>query len=93
MSPATAADYKITDGQEVYVETDRDRARRHAQVDDRIADGVILVPHGWHGEGNCNLLTDCRAESREPIMGYPTWKSLLNTLKPVEETIPASVET
>lgn len=57
----------------------------HAQVDDRIADGVIMVPHGWHGEGNCNLLTDCRAESREPIMGYPTWKSQLCAIKPVVE--------
>lgn len=68
------------------MQTDRGQARMYAQVDDRIADGVIMVPHGWHGEGNCNLLTDCRADSREPIMGYPTWKSQLCAVQPVEET-------
>ncbi|GAB6906199.1 Anaerobic dehydrogenase, typically selenocysteine-containing [Desulfosarcina cetonica] len=86
MAPGTAARYQITDGQEVVVETDRGRARMHARVDDRIAEGVIMVPHGWHGDGNCNLLTDCRAESREPIMGYPTWKSQLCTLVPIDPT-------
>jgi hypothetical protein len=35
-------------------------------------DGVLLVPHGWLGEGNRNNLTGCRCS--EPIMGYPPRK-------------------
>jgi hypothetical protein len=35
---------------------------------------VVLVPHGWGGEANGNLLTDLGV--REPIMGYPDQKSL-----------------
>jgi anaerobic selenocysteine-containing dehydrogenase len=84
IGPKTAAEYKITHGQDVYVETDRGQARMRAYVDDRIAEGVVLVPHGWSGEQNCNLLTDCRPESREPIMGYPTWKSQLCTIRSAE---------
>ncbi|MDL2274605.1 molybdopterin-dependent oxidoreductase [Desulfosarcina sp. OttesenSCG-928-G10] len=83
MSSQTAKTYGITHGEEVYVETDRGQARMRAWVDDRVADGVVLVPHGWQGDGNCNQLTDCREESREPIMGYPTWKSQLCAVRPV----------
>jgi hypothetical protein len=45
-----------------------------ALVDERVAEGVVLVPHGWGGEANGNLLTDVTC--REPIMGYPDQKSL-----------------
>ena len=45
-----------------------------ACVDKRVAEGVVLVPHGWGGEANANLLTD--VDCREPIMGYPDQKSL-----------------
>lgn len=75
LGPKTAQEFNITHGQPVWVETDRGQARMWASVDDRIAEGVVLVPHGGSGEENCNLLTDCR--NREPIMGYPTWKSAL----------------
>jgi hypothetical protein len=34
----------------------------------------VLVPHGWGGDANGNLLTDVNC--REPIMGYPDQKSL-----------------
>jgi anaerobic selenocysteine-containing dehydrogenase len=79
IGPETAAQYGITDGQEVIVESDRGEARMWASVSDRVMEGVVLVPHGWHNEGNCNLLTDC--QDREPIMGYPTWKSILCTVR------------
>jgi hypothetical protein len=46
-----------------------------AHVNERVAEGVVLIPHGWPGEANVNLLTD--TECREPIMGYPDMKSLL----------------
>jgi len=50
-----------------------------ARVDERVAEGVVLVPHGWPREANANLLTD--AECREPIMGYPDMKSLLCAIR------------
>jgi hypothetical protein len=45
-----------------------------ARVDERVAEGVVLVPHGWGGDANGNLLTDISC--REPVMGYPDQKSL-----------------
>jgi anaerobic selenocysteine-containing dehydrogenase len=48
--------------------------RMKALVDERVAEGVVLVPHGWGGDANGNLLTDVTC--REPIMGYPDQKSL-----------------
>jgi len=75
MGPRTAAEHRIGHGDDVIVETDRGWAKMKASVDERVMEGVVLVPHGWWGEGNCNNLTDCQC--REPIMGYPQWKGLL----------------
>jgi anaerobic selenocysteine-containing dehydrogenase len=75
MGPGTAAKHRIAHGDDVIVETDRGWAKMKASVDERVMEGVVLVPHGWWGEGNCNNLTDCQC--REPIMGYPQWKGLL----------------
>ena len=74
ISPRTAEAYGIRDGDEIVVETNTGRVRMRAKVDDRVADGVVLVPHGWGGEANANRLTD--VDCREPIMGYPDQKSL-----------------
>jgi len=74
MGPETAAEYDIADGDPVVVETNRGKVKMKASVDDRVAEGVVLVPHGWGGDANANLLTD--VDCREPIMGYPDQKSL-----------------
>ncbi len=58
----------------IEVETNRGRVKMKARVDNRVAEGIVLVPHGWGGEANANLLTD--VDCREPIMGYPDQKSL-----------------
>jgi anaerobic selenocysteine-containing dehydrogenase len=79
MGPRTAAEHGIAQGDDVIVETDRGQAKMKASVDGRITEGVVLVPHGWWGEGNCNYLTDCQC--REPIMGYPQWKGLLCSIR------------
>ncbi|HEY3278348.1 MAG TPA: molybdopterin-dependent oxidoreductase [Syntrophorhabdaceae bacterium] len=79
LGPATALRYGIAQGDDVIVETDRGKVKMKASVDDRVVEGVVLVPHGWPGEGNCNLLTDCNC--REPIMGYPQWKGLLCSIR------------
>ena len=50
-----------------------------ARVNERVAEGVVLVPHGWSGEANANLLTD--TQCREPIMGYPEIKALLCSIR------------
>jgi anaerobic selenocysteine-containing dehydrogenase len=65
----------------VVVETNRGQVIMKAGVDDRVADGVVLVPHGWGGEANANLLTD--VQCREPIMGYPDMKSLQCSIRRV----------
>ena len=81
ISPATAKQFGIQNGDPVVVETNRGQVRMKAGVDDRVADGVVLVPHGWGGEANANLLTD--VQCREPIMGYPDMKSLQCSIRKV----------
>ena len=74
IGPETAARFNISDGDMVVIETNRGQVKMKARVDERVAEGVVLVPHGWGEEANANLLTD--VECREPIMGYPDMKSL-----------------
>ena len=81
ISPATAKQFGVQNGDPVVVETNRGQVRMKAGVDDRVADGVVLVPHGWGGEANANLLTD--VQCREPIMGYPDMKSLQCSIRKV----------
>ncbi len=74
IGPQTAVKYGIENGDNVMVETNRGQVKMKVRVDDRVAEGVVLVPHGWGGDANANLLTDVKC--REPIMGYPDMKSL-----------------
>ncbi|MBW2016700.1 MAG: molybdopterin oxidoreductase, partial [Deltaproteobacteria bacterium] len=66
--------YGIREGDRIIIETNRGRVRMKAHVEERVAEGVVFVPHGWPGEANANLLTD--AQCRECILGYPDMKSL-----------------
>lgn len=75
LGPKTAEQNRLEDGDTVVIETNRGTVRMKVRVDQRVAEGVIFVPHGWPGEANANLLTDTNC--REPIMGYPEIKSLL----------------
>ena len=75
----TALQYGIKEGDEIVIETNRGFVRMKADVDERVAEGVVLIPHGWPREANANLLTD--TECREPIMGYPDMKSLLCAIR------------
>jgi len=79
IGPRTAEEFGLKDGDPAVIETNRGRVKMKVKVDDRVAEGVVLVPHGWGGEANANLLTD--VECREPIMGYPDMKSLQCTIK------------
>jgi anaerobic selenocysteine-containing dehydrogenase len=79
MSPQTAHKYGLGDGDVIIIETNRGSVRMKGLVSERVADGVVLVPHGWSGEANANLLTDTMC--REPIMGYPEVKALLCSVR------------
>jgi anaerobic selenocysteine-containing dehydrogenase len=75
----TAQKYGVRNGDDVVVETNRGQVKMKARVDERVAEGVVLVPHGWTGEANANLLTD--VQCREPILGYPDMKSLMCSIR------------
>jgi anaerobic selenocysteine-containing dehydrogenase len=79
IGPETATKYGVTDGDAVIIETNRGQVKMKVCVDERVAEGVLLVPHGWQGEANANLLTDTLC--REPIMGYPEIKALLCSIR------------
>ena len=74
IGPETAKEFNIENGDLIVVETNTGQVRMKASVDERVAEGIVLVPHGWGGDANGNLLTDVTC--REPIMGYPDQKSL-----------------
>ena len=65
----------ISDGDDVIIENELRVGGMKALVSERVAEGIVLVPHGWPGEANANRLTDTTC--REPIMGYPEVKALL----------------
>jgi len=79
IGPKTASRYGIKESDKIIIGTNRGTVRMKAHVDERVAEGVVLVPHGWPGEANANLLTDTKC--REPIMGYPEIKALLCSIK------------
>ena len=79
LSPATAKKYGIGEGDLVVIETNRGQVKMKASLEERVADGVVLVPHGWSGEQNANLLTDTNC--REEILGYPDMKSLMCSVR------------
>jgi anaerobic selenocysteine-containing dehydrogenase len=79
IGPETARRYGIKEGNDILIETNRGIVRMKASVDGRVAEGVVLIPHGWPGEAHANILTDTLC--REPIMGYPEMKSLLCSIR------------
>jgi anaerobic selenocysteine-containing dehydrogenase len=79
IGPETAKKFGIENGDFIVVETSTGQVRMEALVDERVAEGIVLVPHGWGGDANGNLLTDVTC--REPIMGYPDQKSLQCTIR------------
>lgn len=79
IGPKTAEEFGLKSSDMAVIETNRGRVKMKVKVDERVAEGVVLVPHGWGGEANANLLTD--VQCREPIMGYPDMKSLQCSIK------------
>lgn len=71
----TAKELKIKDGDMVRVESVRGETEMRAKTTGDIHPGVVSMPHGWGGETNANVLTDDMA--RDPISGYPPYRSVL----------------
>jgi anaerobic selenocysteine-containing dehydrogenase len=79
LAAGTAKRYGVEAGDLMVIETPRGRVKMKATLSDRVAEGIVLVPHGWSGEANANLLTD--TNSREGVMGYPEMKALLCSIR------------
>lgn len=72
--PRTAKGLGIAQGDEVVVESFRGSVKFHAHLAEDIHPKVVAVPHGW-SEANANILTDDVA--RDPVSGYPGFRSVL----------------
>jgi len=64
MHPATAEQYALKNGSMVQVETKSGGMKLRLYTSDKVAPGVVSVPHGW-AQANVNLLVDM--EGLDPI--------------------------
>ena len=76
----TASDLGISDGDMAIVESLRGSIELKASVTEDILPGAISLLHGWT-EANANLLTDDGA--RDPVSGFPGFRSLLCNVRKV----------
>ena len=78
--PETAKKHNIQEGDWVWIESRRGRAKQRAKLNTGIDPRVIVAEHGWwypeikssdHGweTSNINMLTDNSYESMDPVMG------------------------
>ena len=86
--PETAKKHDIQEGDWVWIESRRGRAKERAKLNTGIDPRVIVAEHGWwypeikssdHGweTSNINLLTDNSHESMDPVMGATNLRILL----------------
>ena len=78
----TATKLEIEDGDMTIVESKRGCVTIRAKVTKDIIQGVVQIPHG-HGYGDANVLTDDKA--RDPISGFPAFRSLLCKVTKVKD--------
>jgi anaerobic selenocysteine-containing dehydrogenase len=94
--PETAAKHGIAEGDWVYIESSRGKARERAKLNTGIDPRVIVAEHGWwypeikdpgHGWdiSNINMLTDNSHESMDPVMGATNLRALMCSISPVEK--------
>ena len=72
----TAREIGIDNRDMVSIESPRGKIRMKVKVTDDIHPKVVSVPHGW-AVANVNLLTAGAPEVRDPISGFPPYKTEL----------------
>ncbi|MFX1274461.1 MAG: molybdopterin-dependent oxidoreductase [Promethearchaeota archaeon] len=86
--PDTANKHNIKEGDWVWIESPRGRAKQRAKLNTGIDPRVVVAEHGWwypelksvdHGWdlSNINILTDNSHESMDPVMGATNLRVLL----------------
>jgi len=94
--PETAAKHSIREGDWVWLESPRGRAKEKAKLNNGIDPSVIVAEHGWwypeiknSGHGwdisNINMLTDNSHESMDPVMGATNLRVLLCNISRCED--------
>jgi len=74
INPETASSLGVVDGDLVEVESLRGSIKVKAKLTEDIHPKVVTMQHGWNG-ANANLLTD--DEARDPVSGYPGFRSVM----------------
>jgi len=80
MHPATATKYGLADGVLVQIETKNGKMKMRLRATEKLAPGVVSVPHGWGGNANVNMLVDM--DIFDPITAYPDFKTVLCRVVP-----------
>lgn len=73
--PATATQFGLIDGSMVKIETKNGKMKMRLSTNEKLATGVVSVPHGWGGNANVNMLVDM--DVFDPITAYPDFKAVL----------------
>jgi len=74
VNPETASSLGIAGGNLVKVESPRGSIKLKAKLNKDIHPKIVVMQHGWN-EANANALTDDMA--RDPVSGYPGFRSVL----------------
>jgi len=72
--PGTARDAGIVDGDNIWVESRRGRAKVKAALTEDMMPGVLTLTHGWLEEANSNTLTEL--DAKDPISGYCEFRNI-----------------
>jgi anaerobic selenocysteine-containing dehydrogenase len=94
--PQTASQQNIEEGDWVWIESPRGKAKERAKLNAGIDPKVIVAEHGWwypeirspdHGwdVSNINMLTDNSHESMDPVMGATNLRVLLCNISRCED--------
>ncbi|MBI2853936.1 MAG: molybdopterin-dependent oxidoreductase [Chloroflexi bacterium] len=72
--PQVAKGLSISDDDLVTVESQRGSIKIKAKLNEDVHPKIVMMQHGW-SEANCNFLTD--DEARDPVSGYPGFRSVM----------------
>lgn len=81
MNPVTAFQLGLVDGTMVTIDTKNGSMQMRLRLNDKLAAGVVSVPHGW-ANANVNNLADL--DVVDPVTAYPDFNQLLCRVVPVK---------